>query len=178
MGAVSEAEFAEVYLGRSRALRRTAYLLCGDWHRAEDLVQASFVRLYVAWPRIRDVGAVDAYLRQTLVHIYLDDARRMWHGERPTAELPDDLASPGAAIEDRLLLVAVLAEIPPRQRACLVLRYFEDCSVESTARALGCSTGTVKSNTARGLDALRAQLTEHPDLAASVGDSLRSGLHA
>ena len=66
------------------------------------------------------------------------------------------------------MLLAALAEIPPRQRACLVLRYFEDCSVESTAEALGCSTGTVKSNTARGLDALRAALAEHPDLAAIV----------
>lgn len=175
MTAASEAEFAEVYLGRARALRRTAYLLCGDWHRAEDLAQAAFVKLYVSWSRIRDPGAVDAYLRQTLVRTYLDESRRLWHRERPTDVLPDGTGFEGQSLETRLVLLNALADVPPRQRACLVLRYFDDCSVESTAQVLGCSTGTVKSNTSRGLDALRARLSEHPDLAANAGDAMRSG---
>jgi RNA polymerase sigma-70 factor (sigma-E family) len=168
MGAVSEAEFAEVYLGRARAMRRTAYLLCGDWHRAEDLVQSAFARLYAAWPSIRDSGAVDAYLRKTLVRIYIDESRRAWHRERPSETIPDSAAAAGGDIEDAILLRHALAAVPRRQRACLVLRFFDDCSVEATADALGCSVGTVKSNTARGLVALRAQLP--PELLPDTGN--------
>jgi RNA polymerase sigma-70 factor (sigma-E family) len=152
-----EAEFAEVYLGRARALRRTAFLLCGDWHRAEDLVQSSFARLFMAWP-LRDPGAVDAYIRRTLVRIFIDESRRAWHRERPSEQLPDLPAEPTDSVEDSLVLREALAAVPRRQRACLVLRYFDDCSIEATASALGCSTGTVKSQTARGLVALRSHL--------------------
>ena len=154
---VSEAEFAEVYLGRARALRRTAFLLCGDWHRAEDLVQSSFARLYLAWP-LRDPGAADAYLRRILVRIVIDESRRAWHRERPSDRLPELAADPPGSVEDSIVLRQALAAVPRRQRACLVLRYFDDCSVEATAAALGCSTGTVKSQTARGLEALRSHL--------------------
>lgn len=160
MGA-SEAEFVEVYLGRARALRRTAFLLCGDWHRAEDLVQSSFARLYVAWP-LRDPGAADAYLRRVLVRVFIDESRRAWHRERPSEQVPEVVAQPVASVEDSVVLRQALAAVPRRQRACLVLRYFDDCSIEATAAALGCSTGTVKSQTARGLEALRVQLP--PDL--------------
>ena len=158
MGGISEAEFAELYLGRARAMRRTAYLLCGDWHRAEDLVQSAFARLYAAWPTIRDSGAVDAYLRKTLVRIYIDESRRAWHRERPSETIPDSAAAVSGDVEDSIILRQALDSVPRRQRACLVLRFFDDCSVEATADALGCSVGTVKSNTARGLVALRAQL--------------------
>ena len=159
MTRLTDADFAAVFTTRVRPLRRTAFLLCGDWNRAEDLVQSAFVRTYAGWSRIRHLGAVDAYLRTTLTHVYLDDARRRWSGERPTDALPDvAVESTNASSDDRLVLVAALATIPPRQRACVVLRYFDDCSVEETARALGCSEGTVKSNTARGLDALRTRL--------------------
>ena len=152
-------EFGELFASKAAPLRRTAYLLCGDWHRAEDLVQTSFARMYAAWPRVRDPQALEAYLRRTLLHAHLDESRRRWRGETPTAVLPETEA-PGAdsETEDRMVLLAALAQVPPRQRACLVLRYFDDCSVEETARALGCSEGTVKSNTARGLTALRAAL--------------------
>ena len=152
-------EFGTLFATRAAPLRRTAYLLCGDWHKAEDLVQTSFARLYAAWPRVRDPQALDAYLRRTLLHAHLDDSRRRWRGETPTEVLPET-AVPEAdgATEDRMVLLAALAQVPPRQRACLVLRYFDDCSVEDTATALGCSEGTVKSNTARGLTALRAAL--------------------
>ena len=153
-----EAAFAEVFAARGAALLRTAYLLCGDWHRAEDLAQTAFAKLYVAWPRLRDVGAVDAFLRRTLLNAYLDETRRAWRGEHPTEVLPEPAAADGPSTDDRLVLVAALAAVPPRQRACLVLRFFEDCSVEQTAAVLHCSAGTVKSNTARGLDALRLAL--------------------
>ena len=172
MGGISEAEFAEVYLGRARAMRRTAYLLCGDWHRAEDLVQSAFARLYAAWPSIRDSGAVDAYLRKTLVRIYIDESRRAWHRERPSDTIPDSAVAMTGDVEDSIVLRQALDAVPRRQRACLVLRFFDDCSVEATADALGCSVGTVKSNTARGLVALRAQLP--PELLPVPSEPARS----
>jgi RNA polymerase sigma-70 factor (sigma-E family) len=150
--------FAELFAARATALRRTAYLLCGDWHRAEDLTQTAFAKVYAAWPRLRDKGAVDAYLRQTLTRVYLDEYRRLWRREQSTANVPDVVTMPADPADDRLVLLTALATVPPKQRACLVLRYFEDYSVEQTAHALDCSTGTVKSNTARGLDALRRTL--------------------
>jgi DNA-directed RNA polymerase specialized sigma24 family protein len=129
--------FAALFAGRAAALRRTAYLLCGNWHRAEDLTQTAFAKLYAAWPRLRDEGAAEAYLRRTLLRTYLDDNRRAWRGEHPTETLPETpVVDPSA--DDRM-----------------VLRYFDDLSVEDTAEILGCSTGTVKSNTSRGLDTLR-----------------------
>jgi len=172
MGGISEAEFAEVYLGRARAMRRTAYLLCGDWHRAEDLVQSAFARLYAAWPSIRDSGAVDAYLRKTLVRIYIDESRRAWHRERPSDTIPESAVAETGEVEDSIVLRQALDAVPRRQRACLVLRFFDDCSVEATADALGCSVGTVKSNTARGLVALRAQLP--PELLPVTSEPARS----
>jgi RNA polymerase sigma-70 factor (sigma-E family) len=165
-----DASFVELFARRAPAVRRTAYLLCGSWHRAEDLAQTAFAKVYAAWPRLRDANAVDSYLTRTLMNAYLDDYRRAWHRERPTADLPDTgAASPGAA-DDRMLLMTALAQVPPRQRACLVLRYFDDYSVEQTAEVLRCSTGTVKSNTARGLDALRRTLGDPTRDCADLGE--------
>lgn len=165
-----DAEFAALFAGRATAVRRTAYLLCGDWAQAEDLTQTAFVKLYVAWPRLRDAGAAEAYLRRILARSYVDHSRRPWRREHAAAELPE-VAAYDAATDDRTVLLAALARVPRRQRACLVLRYFADCSVEDTATALGCGTGTVKSNTARGLDALRAALGDvRPDLMTTGSD--------
>ncbi|MGM1057735.1 SigE family RNA polymerase sigma factor [Saccharothrix sp. Mg75] len=148
--------FAEYFAARSEALRGTAYLLCGDWHRAEDLVQTTFTKLYVAWRRITRHDALDAYARQTLVRTFVSELRRGWfRRERVSGETADVAATPSGSAEDRLVLLAALARVPPRQRAVLVLRYWEDLSVEETARALGCSEGTVKSQAARGLRTLR-----------------------
>jgi DNA-directed RNA polymerase specialized sigma24 family protein len=116
---VKEQDFRDLYIGRAPALRRTAFLLCGDWHQAEDLVQVAFEKVYASWHRVR---AVEAPERQSLQH--------------------------------------ALAAVPPRQRACLVLRFYDDLSVAETARLLGCTEGTVKSQTSRGLDTLRAELGE------------------
>ena len=148
-----EDDFRDLYVARAAALRRTAFLLCGDWHQAEDLVQVSFVKLYAAWRR---VDTPEPYLRQVLVRTWVDETRRPHRRERPYADLPDSSAAPGSNTEDRELLKAALMRVPPRQRACLVLRFFDDLSVADTARALGVNENTVKSQTSRGLDALRA----------------------
>jgi RNA polymerase sigma-70 factor (sigma-E family) len=148
--------FTEYFGSRADALRGTAFLLCGDWHRAEDLVQTAFVKLYRAWHRIGGHHALDAYTRQILVRSFLDENRRgFFHRERVT-DAPADRPAPAAGgIEDRIVLLAALARVPARQRAALVLRYWEDLSVEETARAMRCSSGTVKSQASRGLDVLR-----------------------
>ena len=163
----ADADFAALFARSATSVRRTAYLLCGDWQQAEDLTQTAFARLYAAWPRLRDPAAADAYLRRTVGRACVDESRRPWRRERAAADLPDRPGIPADGPEDRMVLLAALARVPARQRACLVLRYFDDCSVEETAAALGCSTGTVKSNTSRGLDALRRVL---PDLTTSGRD--------
>jgi RNA polymerase sigma-70 factor (sigma-E family) len=152
--AQDEEDFRKLFMTRAPALRRTAYLLCGDWHLAEDLVQNAFSKLYVAWRRVRRADAVDAYLRRTLVRVYIDERRRPWARQWPSEDVPEieEVADP---TDDRLFLLEALERVPPRQRACLVLRFFEDYTVEATAKALGCRAGTVKSQTARGLHSLR-----------------------
>ncbi|NUR60111.1 MAG: SigE family RNA polymerase sigma factor [Catenulispora sp.] len=162
-------EFAELVAARSPALRRTAYLMCGDWHQSEDLVQIAFIKLHAAWGRVRRREDLDAYLRRTLLRACIDEKRHVrWRREQLSADLSAD-APPGAvepagasygpdpeALADREALVGALRALPSGQRAVLVLRFWDDQSVEETARLLGCSTGTVKSQTARGLTALRA----------------------
>lgn len=145
-----EDEFRALYVARAPALRRTAFLLCGDWHQAEDLVQVSFAKLYASWRRAE---RPEAYVRQVLVRSWVDETRRPWRRERSVADLPEVAMTD---VEDhREVLRAALAQVPARQRACLVLRFFEDLSVTETARVLGCTEGNVKSQTSRGLDALR-----------------------
>jgi RNA polymerase sigma-70 factor (sigma-E family) len=164
---LKDQNFRELYVARAPALRRTAFLLCGDWHQAEDLVQVSFAKLYASWNLIRHREALESYLRQVLVRTWVDETRRPYRRERPTDELPDEVAHPASSTEDRELLREALKGVPPRQRACLVLRFFEDLSVTDTAQALGCSESTVKSQTSRGLDALRDVLrTTDPELVA------------
>jgi RNA polymerase sigma-70 factor (sigma-E family) len=151
--------FAEYFIARSDTMRATAYLLCGDWHRAEDLVQVAFTKLYLAWNRVTRHETLDGYVRQTLVRTFLDERRLgWWRRVRVTGTLPEpDPVSHHT--EDRLDLLAALATVPRRQRAVLILRYWEDLSVEETATLLQCSEGTVKSQAARGLAALRGRLT-------------------
>ncbi len=151
--------FTEYFAARSTSMRNTAYLLCGDWHRAEDLVQTAFTKLYLAWNRVTRPDALDPYTRQTLMRAFLDERRRGWFRREQVSESPPEAPwPPPPRSEDRMVLEDALAAVPPRQRAVLVLRYFEDLSVEATAAALGCSAGTVKSQASRGLDALRAAL--------------------
>jgi RNA polymerase sigma-70 factor (sigma-E family) len=160
MSAANESAFRAFALTRRPSLRRTAYLLCGDWHQADDLVQAALVKLYVAWPRIRSDEPPDAYTHRTLVRCYLDERRRPWRREAP-AEIVDETGAAIRPTEDLLDLREALAQLPRRQRATLLMRFWLDASVAQTADALGCSEGTVKSQTARALSTLRELLGDH-----------------
>jgi RNA polymerase sigma-70 factor (sigma-E family) len=151
-------QFHSFVLQKRAGLVRTATLLtAGDGHLAEDLVQATLTKLYVAWPAFRRADNPEGYLRRTLVNALTDEKRRWWRRhERPVAELPDrpHVASPDP--DDRTDgLRAALRDLPPKMRAALVFRYFYDLDVADTADALGCSEGTVKSQTSRALDRLR-----------------------
>jgi RNA polymerase sigma-70 factor (sigma-E family) len=159
-----EQEFAMYFAARRDAVRRSAYLLCGDWHRADDLAQTAFVALHRRWHKIRDRAALDAYVRRTVVRAVIDESRRPWRRERFTGDVPEIADTSGGtpeigdAVATRTTLVAALRKVPPRQRAVLVLRFLEGLDVSGAANVLGCSEGTVKSQTSRGLDALRAEL--------------------
>jgi RNA polymerase sigma-70 factor (sigma-E family) len=149
-------EFGDYYVSRAPAMRSTAFLLCGDWHLAEDLVQTAFTKLYLAWNRIGRHGSLDPYVRRVIFRAFLDHRRRPWRREHPTepAATPD-APGPDGSTEDRVVLLRALGALPARQRATLVLRFWEDQSVDECAQLLGVSAGTVKSQTARGLDKLR-----------------------
>ncbi|HEV2782007.1 MAG TPA: SigE family RNA polymerase sigma factor [Actinophytocola sp.] len=165
-----EQEFAEYFAARRDAVRRTAYMLCGDWHRADDLAQTAFVALHRKWRKIRDRGALDAYVRRTLVRAVIDETRRPWRRERFVPELPEVAQTGGEvgdAVATRSALLDGLRRVPPRQRAVLVLRFLDGLDVAATAEVLKCSEGTVKSQTARGLAALR-------DVLGDTLDDLRS----
>jgi RNA polymerase sigma-70 factor (sigma-E family) len=156
-----EQEFAEYFAARREAVRRTAYLLCGDWHRADDLTQTAFVSLHRRWRKVRDKQALDAYVRRCVVRAVIDESRRPWRRERFVDEMPETSSGDGEigeSVATRATLLDGLRRVPPRQRAVLVLRYLEGLDVAATAVALKCSEGTVKSQAARGLDALRAAL--------------------
>ena len=162
----ADEDFRAFMAGRAHALRRTAYGLCGDWHHAEDLVQTTFTRAYASWGRVRAAVDTDAYLRTVLTNTYIDETRRGRWREQPTADVPEGAVDDGhGSLDDRDALVAALAAVPPRQRVCLVLRFLDDRSVEEVAAMLRCRPGTVKSQTARGLAALRtALMSTAPDL--------------
>ncbi|MEU0532380.1 SigE family RNA polymerase sigma factor [Amycolatopsis tolypomycina] len=160
MRAADDADFREFARVRSLALRRTAYLLCGDWHLAEDLVQVTLIKLYRAWPKITRRGPVDNYARQVLLRCWLDEQRRPWRRrERRDGVVPDRPASVAETGISGPLLRA-LAEVPPKQRAAVVLRYCADLPAAQVAQVLRCSEGTVRSQAARGLERLRGVL-EH-----------------
>ncbi|MDQ3402435.1 MAG: SigE family RNA polymerase sigma factor [Actinomycetota bacterium] len=161
-----EQEFAEYFANRRDAVRRTAYMLCGDWHRADDLTQTAFVALHRRWRKIRDRKALDAYVRRSVVRAMIDETRRPWRRERYVETMPDVASSDGEvgnAVATRSTLLDGLSRVPPRQRAVLVLRFLEGLDVTATAEALKCSEGTVKSQTSRGLTALRDVLGEALD---------------
>jgi RNA polymerase sigma-70 factor, ECF subfamily len=154
-----EDEFREFVAARSSALLRTAYLLAGDWATAEDLLQTALTKTYLAWKRLGEIEAVEPYTRRVLVNTATSWWRRRWHGERPTEVLPE---RPGPdrhqeAVERDALWAHVRA-LPARQRAVLVLRFYEDLSEAQTADLLDISVGTVKSQTARALATLRRRL--------------------
>jgi RNA polymerase sigma-70 factor (sigma-E family) len=164
----TEADFHDFVVSRSPALLATAYLLTGDRHRAEDLLQSALAKALRHWSRIRRQGSVDAYVRRIMVK----EQRSWWRSgrgrEHPVADLPER-AAPGAdpaATAERDVVWRALQELPPRTRAVLVLRYWEDRSEAESAELLGCSLGTVKSLASRGLRRLAGVLAEEPRTAA------------
>jgi RNA polymerase sigma-70 factor (sigma-E family) len=160
----AEALYREFVAAELHSLLRTAYLLCGSWHTAEDLVQTTFVALYRVWSRLETWNDPRAYARRTLTNAFLSTRRRRAAQELLFAEPPGAGGAGGAApdesdlVDERERQRALLRRLPPRQRAVLVLRFWEDCSVAETAELLGISTGTVKSQTADALCALRRTL--------------------
>jgi RNA polymerase sigma-70 factor (sigma-E family) len=156
--------FREFATANAGPLRRSAYLFCGDWHFAEDLMQASLVKVYRAWSRVQRQDRLGNYARQVLLRTWLDEKRRPWRRAETAAPVPD---TPDISVDPdeqanrdwaRDVVRTALLAVPPKQRAVVVLRYFDDLSVAETAQVMRCSEGTVKSQTARGLDALRAAL--------------------
>jgi RNA polymerase sigma-70 factor (sigma-E family) len=156
---------------RVTELRRTAYLLCGDPHQADDFVQETLTKLYARWPRIGRVENVDAYVHTMLVRVFLDDRRRGWWKVRLLTGSPEPPPADQNP-EDGPVIRAALAKLPPRQQAVLVLRYLCDKPVREVADLLRCSEGTVKSQTAHGLTRLRALLGV-PALAPAVSRDKR-----
>ncbi|MET7397271.1 SigE family RNA polymerase sigma factor [Dactylosporangium sp. NPDC005572] len=157
----AQEQYVEYVTGRLPALRRLAYVLCGDDHHADDLVQQTITKLYVRWKRIRDVEHVDQYVRTMLVRAFVDEKRRPWARVGLVPQTPDR-ADPLGAVDDRVaeavVVRAALTRVPPRQQAVLILRFLCDMPVEDVAAALDCSPGTVKSQTSRGLAAIRRVL--------------------
>lgn len=137
------------------ALRRTAYLVVWDWHTAEDMVQTTFMKLYVAWPRIRE-GGLEAYARRTLMNVCFSHLRKH-RRETVSEELPDRSVR---LEEPDVDLARALAALPAQQRAVVALRYLDDLSVAQVAAALGVAEGTVKSQSSRALQSLRALLPQ------------------
>jgi RNA polymerase sigma-70 factor (sigma-E family) len=163
-----ESQYTEYVSARMPVLRRTAFLLCGDSHRADDLVQAAITRLYLHWRKASGVENLDAYVRAILVRAFLNDQRRGWfQRERVTAE-PAELPAPATDPETKAVLHAALATVPPRQRAALVLRFLFDLPVAEVAALLGCAEGTVKSLTSDGLKSLRRKLGDSRAAIAEV----------
>ena len=166
MAARDRAAFAEFVTARSGALQRAAYLMVGDVGLAQDLVQEALTKTYVAWPRLRDGANAEAYTRKVITNTAITWFRRKgWYGEQPAAELPDH-GSAGHAddVAARTSLMAALAQLPPRQRAAIVLRFYDDLTEAQTAAAMECAVGTVKSQVSAGLAKLRALLGDAVDL--------------
>ncbi|MEP6649586.1 MAG: SigE family RNA polymerase sigma factor [Lapillicoccus sp.] len=153
-------EFAEFAGAVARELRGTALLMCGDWHRAEDAIQEALMRLYVAWPRLERGGGLRRYARMAVISVVLDQGKRPWRRERAVDDLPlVSIPDASTAVDDRRAVLAALSGLPDRQRACVVLRYYADLSVEETAAILDITPGTVKSQTSRGLASLQSSRT-------------------
>lgn len=171
-----DSEVRELVRMRYPALLRAGALLTGDAGLGEDLVQAALARLWVAWPRLRDPGAAEAYVRQTMAREALRQRRR----RRRLAELErratmrDQAEDPTGAVDEALAVRRALAMLPAAQRVVLVLRYFEDWPESQIAAVLGCSPGTVKSRAARGIQALQRAGLLDPDPENVPGRSERS----
>lgn len=169
MGRSEPESFREFVHARSSSLQRSAWLLTGDRHAAEDLVQAALERCWLRWDRLDLSSDPEPYVRRVLLSVFLTWRRRFWRREQPSGQSPvAGTASPSADSDLRLVVAAALAALPPRQRAAVVCRYFDDLSEAQTAAVMGCTVGTVKSQTAKALGKLRADARIQELLAEEV----------
>ncbi|MET7305393.1 SigE family RNA polymerase sigma factor [Embleya sp. NPDC005575] len=155
--------FTEYAQAAAPRLRRTAFLICGDWHLAEDLTQTALEKLYVAWRRVERTGNPDAYAKRVVLNAYLDRRRLRSSGEVPGVDAEALARVPAMGDESaelRVTLMAALLHLVPRDRAVLVLRYWEDQSVDTVADLLGMSPVAVRTCSVRALKRLRARLPE------------------
>jgi RNA polymerase sigma-70 factor (sigma-E family) len=166
-----DVEFESWLLAREPALQRTAHLLTGDVHSAQDLVQETLAKLYLSWDRIRDRGSVDAYARKILVNEHRTAWRRpVRRREQVTDELPDRPTGDPEYDGRREAVWRFVCSLPPKQRAVVVLRFYEQLTEVEIADLMGISEGTVKSQSSRALASLRRALPNHPELTAHGED--------
>ncbi len=172
-----DAEYTQYVAARLSSLRRLAVVLCGDWQRADDLVQTTLTTLYVHWGRVRAVEHADAYARAVLVREFIHERRSSWSRRVTLSGAVID--GPAATVDqDAVLdLRAAVAALPARQRATLVLRFYCDLNVDQSAQLLGCSPGTVKSQTAKALSALRRALEPAPATGPGGRPAAEPGRH-
>lgn len=163
---MDESAFSDYVAARRPQLFRTACLLAGDPHRAEDVVQDALARLYAAWDRVQRTDNIDGYVRRIVVNAHYSDRRRPWRREQ-ASEPRDVPIEPGFPVEDADAIRAALRALPPGQRRVIVLRHIWNLTIEETAAELGISTGTVKSQSSDALAALRRSLT--PSFGAALG---------
>ncbi len=153
-------EFTAFAAATSPALLRSAYLLCLDRALAEDLVQTALARLFVAWPRLARRGELHGYAKQVVVRAFLDERRRPWRREQPVVAVPETGVDPYVGVDEHDRLRRAVGTLPPRQRAVVVLRVWEELSVADTAALLGISEGGVKSQLSRALGSLRIAMEQ------------------
>jgi RNA polymerase sigma-70 factor (sigma-E family) len=162
-----DCEFTDFMSARMPALRRLARLLCQDWDLADDLLQAAMTKAYLHWARAAAADSTDAYVRAILVREFVQERRSGWAKRVTLAARPLETMAPASDHDGALDLRAAVAALPARQRAVLVLRYFCDLNVEQAANVLGCTPGTIKSQTAKALQTLRRSSGLADDAAAS-----------
>lgn len=164
MTAVPDAEFTDYVSARIPSLRRLALVLCQDWHGADDLVQATLTKLCLHWDKAAAADSTDAYVRAMLVRELVRERHTGWTRRVRVTDQPPEIPAAQADLDRLMDLQAAVAALAPRQRAVLVLRFYCDFSVDESAQALGCSSGTIKSQTAKALAALRRTLGREPEI--------------
>jgi RNA polymerase sigma-70 factor (sigma-E family) len=161
-------DFAAYAAASIPSLRRLALLLCRNWHDADDLVQAALSKLCQHWYRAAAADSTDAYVRAILVREFVRGRRTAWARRVRVTDHPPEIRAPVADLDALLDLQAAMTVLAPRQRAVLVLRYYCDLDVTQTAQALGCTPGTIKSQTAKALSTLRRTLAHSPEPATTI----------
>jgi RNA polymerase sigma-70 factor (sigma-E family) len=157
-----DAAFTEFASGATPGLFRSAVLMCGDHHLAEDLVQTTLAKLYVAWPSVERAQSADAYAHGALTKTFLSHKRVRRNTEQPRLDLGDRATPDGEDVSTRIELFDALVRLDPLDRAIVVLRYWNDRSVEETAAAVGLSAGAVRTRASRALSRLRVSLADEP----------------